>query len=156
MTHLSSVKWRVNQPHVVHEILDGEVVLINMDTGSYYSLDGVGADVWTLIEMGAATDEIVRDIGQRYDGAHPELEHTVVGLVDDLRQEGLIIADETRAVKQIAVSIERDDTGSERPRFKAPVLRKYTDMQELISLDPIHQVDDTGWPNRELGRATAD
>jgi hypothetical protein len=28
------------------------------------------------------------------------------------------------------------------------VLHRYTDMQDLIVLDPIHDVDETGWPNR--------
>ena len=34
----------------------------------------------------------------------------------------------------------------ERPVFKPPLLKRYTDMQELLILDPIHEVDDTGWP----------
>jgi hypothetical protein len=28
----------------------------------------------------------------------------------------------------------------------APVLEKYTDMQELLLLDPIHDVEEAGWP----------
>ena len=38
--------------------------------------------------------------------------------------------------------------------FEAPVLSKYTDMQELLLLDPIHDVDDMGWPkpNPEVGK----
>ena len=27
-------------------------------------------------------------------------------------------------------------------------LGKYTDMQELLLLDPVHEVDEAGWPNR--------
>ena len=30
--------------------------------------------------------------------------------------------------------------------FVAPQLHKYTDMQELLLLDPIHDVDQEGWP----------
>jgi hypothetical protein len=29
------------------------------------------------------------------------------------------------------------------------VLERYTDMQELLLLDPIHDVDQTGWPRRK-------
>ena len=28
-----------------------------------------------------------------------------------------------------------------------PRLRKYTDMQDLLLLDPIHEIDQSGWPN---------
>ena len=38
-----------------------------------------------------------------------------------------------------------DSTGEKLP-FEAPVLYTYTDMAELLLLDPIHDVDETGWP----------
>lgn len=38
------------------------------------------------------------------------------------------------------------------PAVRAPYARlaltKYTDMQELLLLDPVHEVDDEGWPSR--------
>jgi Coenzyme PQQ synthesis protein D (PqqD) len=149
MAYRAPVRWRVNQPRVVHETLDGEVVLIDMDTGSYYSLDGVGADVWALIETGAATtDEIVGEIGRRYEGDRLEVEQAAVRLLEELRQEELIVADGTDAVKPVAAPAGPDDEVTEKRRFEAPALKKYTDVQELLLLDPIHEVDDTGWPNR--------
>jgi hypothetical protein len=30
----------------------------------------------------------------------------------------------------------------------APTLTVYADMQDLFQLDPIHDVDETGWPSR--------
>jgi hypothetical protein len=155
MTSPSSVIWKINDPQVVHEILDGEVVVINLHTGSYYSLDGVGTDVWTLIETSTDTDEIVRDISRRYDGSHSEIEEAVVRLIDELRQEGLIMSDGTRAVEVSTNPTQPDEARPEKRAFKTPALRKYTDMEELITLDPIHQVDDTGWPNPQPGRTTA-
>jgi hypothetical protein len=35
---------------------------------------------------------------------------------------------------------------TEKKHFVAPCLHKYTDMQELLLIDPIHDVDDYGWP----------
>ena len=40
----------VNSPHVVHETIDGETIIIHLGTGTYYSLDGVGADIWALLD----------------------------------------------------------------------------------------------------------
>ena len=34
------------------------------------------------------------------------------------------------------------------PPFEAPRLTKYTDMRDLLVLDPIHDVDESGWPAR--------
>ena len=36
---------------------------------------------------------------------------------------------------------------STRVAFEAPVLEKYTDMQTLLLVDPVHEVDDRGWPH---------
>lgn len=30
--------------------------------------------------------------------------------------------------------------------FEEPIFHKYTDMEDLLLLDPIHDVDETGWP----------
>ena len=146
MTLSPTIRWRTNRPHVVHEILDDEVVVINLDTGSYYSLSGVGTDVWASIETGATTDEIVQRISRRYGGSSVEMEQAVVRLIEELRREDLIAADETHAVEHTTTLGELDDTKLEKRDFEAPVLQKYTDMQELLVLDPVHEVDETGWP----------
>lgn len=147
MTLSLSTRWSINQPQVVHEILDDEVVVIDFNTGSYYSLNRVGTDVWALIDTGAATDEIIRDISRRYDGDLTEVEQAVVRFIDELRQEGLIMADGT-SVAERTVPAKLEDMGPEKRKFEVPVLRQYTDLQELILLDPIHEVDVTGWPNQ--------
>ena len=38
-------------------------------------------------------------------------------------------------------------SNGQRAPFVAPVLQKHTDMQDLLLLDPIHEVDETGWPS---------
>ena len=39
---------------------------------------------------------------------------------------------------------------TEKLGFEAPILQKYTDMQDLLLLDPIHEVDEAGWPHANL------
>jgi hypothetical protein len=46
-----------------------------------------------------------------------------------------------------------DPAPAERATFIAPVLAVYTDMQDLLLLDPIHDVDEIGWPTRRDGAA---
>ncbi|MBN2286366.1 MAG: hypothetical protein JXI43_07950, partial [Tissierellales bacterium] len=35
----------------------------------------------------------------------------------------------------------------EKISFKKPVIDKFEDMQEMLLLDPIHEVNDQGWPH---------
>lgn len=145
----SSVSFRVNSPKVIQETIDGEVVIVNLDNGNYYSLDNVGADIWSLIESGAAVSEVVDRITQRYEGNHVDIEDAVNRFVAELQRQALIVPDGAKEPEGIKGPDRQVETGADaaRPRFEAPVLHTYTDMQDLLLLDPIHEVAETGWPN---------
>lgn len=144
----SPVRFRVNSPKVVHETIDNEVVIIHFDSGNYYSLDGVGADIWSCVETGSTVSEIVEAITHRYEDSRAVMESAVNQLIAELQQEDLIACDEANESDGVRGLEVRAEVGSEteRPRFEVPVLYKYTDMQDLLLLDPIHEVDEAGWP----------
>ncbi len=48
-------RFRINRPRVTHETIDGESVMIDFDTGNYYSLNPVGSAIWDLVDAGACT-----------------------------------------------------------------------------------------------------
>lgn len=41
---------RINDRRVTHELIEGKVIAINLETGCYYSLAGVAADCWRLLD----------------------------------------------------------------------------------------------------------
>jgi hypothetical protein len=137
-------RFRVNSPKVVHETIDGEVVIIHLDTGCYYSLDGVGAVIWDRLDHGASLGETGAWLGQQYPANQLEAESTVARLVGELQTENLIVA----LNGPTASPNGRVESGAPLPvAFQSPVLHKHTDMQDLLLLDPIHEVDETGWPS---------
>jgi hypothetical protein len=141
--------YRVNIPKVINETIDGETVIVNLDTGNYYSLDKIGAEIWSLMERNASMSGITEHIVNRYNGEREEIEKAIKQLMDELQKEALIVTDESRGSGNEANPGTQDgiEQIKERHSFEAPVLHKYTDMQDLLLLDPIHEVDDTGWPN---------
>jgi hypothetical protein len=44
--------FAVDPRRVVHETIDGETILIALETGVYYSLSGSGPEVWDLVLAG--------------------------------------------------------------------------------------------------------
>ena len=140
-----SARFRVTGPKIVHEVFDDEVVIINLDTGTYYSVEGVAAEIWTRID-GATVKEIVDDLTSRYQTDEQEVAPSVIRFLDELQGEGLIVPGER---PRIRAAEGPGTTAQARPgngQFHAPVLRKFDDMQELLLLDPIHDFDDAGWP----------
>lgn len=144
-----STSFRINSPKVVRETIDGEVVIVNLDKGHYYSLVKAGADIWDGIERGISRDNLIEEIAQQYDGSRADIENAVNNFIERLQQEELIVFDKIDASKSTNSSNEQTKTNAskEKVRFEPPTLVKYTDMEDLLTLDPIHDVDETGWPN---------
>ena len=138
-----TTRLRINSPHVVHQTIDGEVVVINLESGSYYSLNDVAAEVWALLESGSALGEIAETLGSRYDASADAIARALEAFVTDLHAERLLVPTIGAAV---SLPSNGATAGGTRRSFTPPLLEKYTDMQDLLLVDPIHEVDDLGWP----------
>lgn len=140
---------RINKPKVILETFDEEVVLVNLDSGSYYTIDKVGVDILGYIEHGADIDKIVKRVIDAHEADSAHIETAVLQFVDKLRQEGLVVPAEAQEAESSYTETEQAEAEvkAKQPGFESPVLREYTDMQDLLLLDPIHEVDETGWPN---------
>jgi len=137
---MESAAFRVNSPTVVSETVDREVVMIHLDTGNYYSLRSTGALIWDALERGATVASITAALdATAHNGA--DVGAVVGSFVDELMSEALIVpAGPSDASSSATVA------HSPEP-FEPPLLEKYTDMQHLILLDPVHEVDEgEGWP----------
>jgi hypothetical protein len=130
-------RLRVNTPTVVSETVDGEVVMVHLGSGNYYSLRSTGAAIWEAIDAGVTIDAIAEQLASASHNGH-DVGSLVTGFVDELRAEDLVVADPDQEPIPCVVL-----AGT----FEPPVLEKFTDMAHLILLDPVHEVDVAeGWP----------
>lgn len=143
---MSNQRFRVNTPTVTHETIDGEAVIINLDSGNYYSLVEVGSFIWGLIENGASASEVQNLVAQNYQGSATDIDRAVQELWVQLQQENLIVPVDGVFDLTATDQAMSSNNGHDKPSFKTPSLHKYSDMQELLLLDPIHDVDEAGWP----------
>lgn len=144
-----SERFRINSPKVVHETIDGEVVIVHLEKGDYYSLIKEGADIWSLIANSFSRGEILEEIIQRYDGDREKIEKGINNFIAELQGEEVIVLNQTGEPEN--ASLKNQPTATEKPIFQAPSLQKYTDMEELLALDPIHEVDEEiGWPSAKV------
>lgn len=150
----SSRRFRINNPQVIYETIDDEVVIIQFESGNYYSLDKAGAEIWHMIESNTPVSKITEGITHLYKGTNVEIESAVDQIITELQRENLIVPDSAKEPKSTQEYIIQAETHpeTERPTFESPVLKKHTDIQELLILEglqitePIHKFDDTGWP----------
>lgn len=145
---MNNQRFKVNTPTVTHETIDGEAVIINLDSGNYYSLVETGSLIWALIDRGASAGEVRNLVQQTYQGNAADIDRGVIDLLTQLQQENLIVPVDGAPEANLSdlEQILPANDGHEKPSFNSPSLNKYSDMQELLLLDPIHDVDEAGWP----------
>jgi Coenzyme PQQ synthesis protein D (PqqD) len=141
----TKIAFKINTPKVVQETIDGEVVIVHLEKGDYYSLMNSGADIWSGIEDGMSQAEIIAKMEAIYEGDSAEIASSVNNLIEELKAEDIIIT-----VEKNDNQITEIPTVETKLKFEPPSLGKYTDMEELLALDPIHEVDEMGWPNAKI------
>ena len=146
---LQLAAFRINTPRVVHQTIDGETIIIDFDNGAYFSTDGVGAVIWEQVAQNALANDIVHTLTQRYAGDGADIKKGVEQFLIELQRESLIAPLDGAPSAPRAAPAIADPNLTARPAFQAPSLHKYTDMQDLLLLDPIHEVDEQGWPIRK-------
>jgi hypothetical protein len=141
-------KFRVRNPHVVDDTIEGEVIVIDLDSGTYYSLRDTSAEIWHCIKGGADEASIGDSLAEHYSAGREEIASAVSRLLDELAAERLIeeATEETAGGASQAEPLSAPLAQNGRVPFTAPVLEKHTDMQDLILLDPVHDVTEAGWP----------
>ena len=146
------LEYRVNTPTVAAETVDGEVLMINLESGNYYSLRDTGAAIWDGVERGVPTAVIAATLGERLPGA--DTAALVHDFLAELAAEHLVVPFDATVDPGARVGADAAWTppasgGQSAPAAPPapPMLEKFTDMQHLILLDPVHEVDAAeGWP----------
>lgn len=128
---------------VVTEAIDGEVVIIDLDSGSYYSLEECGGYAWECFLQGMSIDAIESALLKNFPQDETKIKTGLSELLEALIQANLV---------QSTTEPTGQDTSSS-PAIPQSCgnfeLQCYTDMQELLMLDPIHEVEESGWPRRK-------
>jgi hypothetical protein len=136
--------YRVNGPNVVHETVEHETIIIQLEHGTYYSLTEAGACVWDVVLRGGNAADAVAAVTASYEVASETVAPAVAALLETLVAEGLLAVDDAAPALPLSVATAID--AGRRP-WTPPELARFTDMQELLLADPIHEVADAGWPH---------
>jgi hypothetical protein len=136
---MTELRHRINRPQAVAESVNDEIVAINMATGVYFNMRGWSAYAWALLSAGYSATEAEHLLAA---ASNADVSASLTDFLQALLDDGLLVPDleATPSNAPAAPTTEWDGLRLER----------FTDMADLILLDPVHDVDTAeGWPKVE-------
>lgn len=130
------------QKEILFETIQEEVIIVNLANGNYYSLQAVASELWQKLTDGISLQHLVQLLSDSYGIPKEQAEKDLDGFIEKLSDEKIV---------EIRLNSEHPtpSAASWTPKgeYAAPEIEIYTDIQDLLTLDPIHEVDEMGWPN---------
>jgi hypothetical protein len=80
---------RINDDVVFRE-LEGEAVLLNLETGVYFGLNEVGTRIWSLLQEGVSLTQVLDQIQDEYTVSAEVLQEDLLRLVEQMLEKGLV------------------------------------------------------------------
>jgi len=137
--------YQLNETKMFADIADGLAIVINSETGIYYGMNKLSTAIFEKLTAGF-NDDVIFQALQKMPNAPEDLELKFKAFIRELTGNNLILENAV----QNSGDITFDAALLEDEGFTLSVT-EYSDAQELLMADPIHEVKETtGWtPEKE-------
>ncbi|MGN0202276.1 MAG: PqqD family peptide modification chaperone [Candidatus Cryptobacteroides sp.] len=134
----------INNEKVYASLADGQYVILNIVSGSYYSLNTASSAVLQDLLEGASEAAIAASLSSLHPAA--DVDSLLKEFIGRLLSLEIVCQDET-AAEGPAVNcsaLKAEDDALEL------VVDEFNDVADLLMMDPIHEVkNDSGWPVKQ-------
>jgi hypothetical protein len=131
--------------NVASEIIEGEAIIVDVLSGTYYSANPSASLVWgALLAAPQSADALQALLMQNYPAVPAErLANDLSDFIASLQAHDLLAADATESA---AGSQPTAVTAATPHPYAPPLLEVHSDMRDFLLVDPIHEVSDAGFP----------
>lgn len=138
------MNYVLNDEKMFSDVSEGTAIIINSETGIYYGLNSLGTAVYVNIIKGVSVESILNSL-KTINGVPSDIEKKLGDFIAKMIDfEILLGTNGEDFVAEIDPQVAQDDN------FEI-LVNEYTDAQELLLADPIHEVkEEIGWtPNKD-------
>ena len=76
--------------NIVSKSVDEDIVVLNLDDGTYFKLNETGAMVWEHLSKGKTIEDAIQFVLKEYESSYGVVKEDVISLISSLRDENLI------------------------------------------------------------------
>ncbi len=80
--------------NVLFRELEGEGILLSLESGKYFGLDAVGTRIWQLLGAGPSLTGVCETLAAEFDVERATIEADLLALVAELSSHGLVLVAE--------------------------------------------------------------
>ena len=80
-------------PNPLTTMIDGELLMMDIDSGSYFNLDNIGSVIWARLEKPTRFADLCQDLHGIYDAPLEVIQHDVAALLSQLLTHKLVKVD---------------------------------------------------------------
>lgn len=80
-----------HSPQIFAAAADGQIVLMQIEDGEYFSLDAIGSEIWRRLEVSKRVDVLIAELQDYFDGDAATIEREVIDFLSLLKDSGLIV-----------------------------------------------------------------
>jgi hypothetical protein len=124
-------------PRLAAEIFDGEYIIANLDTGLYFSVQGLAVSMINFLPF-EIKDPVIDLLANTFPENSESIQKELTSILNELIDNEIVLNGDLKTVVE-------SKANTLPTKYIASRFNKYADMQDLLLLDPIHDVDEEGW-----------
>jgi len=136
-------RYTINESIAISETIDGETIIINLETGYYYSINKTATVIWNEFRENNSISNILKYFLDHYDVNKDTAEKSITDIINLLLKDYLILEFDSTG----PLSITESQESIAKESFIIPKIERYDDMARALKSDPVHDVKEEGWPN---------
>lgn len=78
--------------------MDGDKVMIGMDSGKYYNLGQIGGRIWEIVQVPTLLTDLISTLTAEYDISYDDCQEQVIPFLENMDKEQLIVLTEDKRV----------------------------------------------------------
>lgn len=80
----------VRKQNIISSVIQGEIMLLSLQTNNYYGMDEIASRIWMLTEKPIRVADLIDTLLEEYEIGRTECLVDVCAFLNDLEKEGII------------------------------------------------------------------
>lgn len=136
-------RFRLANKNVAGEIIDDELIIVDLARGIYLNATGSAPLLWRALMAGADLEQAISHLAAA-SGDPEAFTGAAQAWLEALVAEGVLVREGEGTPITAADLFGAAGPGPVTP----PGLERHADLQDLLLYDPVHDLDELGWPKQ--------